>query len=298
MKNWVRVVSLLSFVLFIFSGCGNQKQQVKQKEQVDWPFYEIRSDNQTVGYLLGTIHFGKKEMYPFPDEIIEAIHSSSEVVSEVTFASFDSPTTAALSQKAMAKKPHIMTDLTVDEKERLSQKLASYNFKLEDVKDLNYFGLLSMLQGQYVTTNDFLQGVNINVGNEVSKSKIKNTGFETVAEQYQLMNEATMDVTKKSSWIEDIPELSDAITENEKLLTMYISGELEENFDTVFQANQYEGFKEIILEKRNLNWLQKLKEKLPNQKQTFIIVGAGHLYGKTGLIALLENEEYTVNKIE
>lgn len=87
-----------------------------------------------MGYLLGSIHFGKNEMYPFPDEIIEAIHSSSEVVSEVTFASFDSPTTAALSQKAMAEKPHIMTGLTVAEKDRLSQKLASYNFNMKDSK--------------------------------------------------------------------------------------------------------------------------------------------------------------------
>ncbi|MEI5991858.1 hypothetical protein A5881_003397 [Enterococcus termitis] len=298
MKNWGRVVSLISIVLFIFSGCGNQKQQVKQKEQVDWPFYEIRSDDQTVGYLLGSIHVGKKEMYPFPNEILEAIHDSSEVVSEVAFTSFDSPTTIALSQKAMAEKPHILTELTEDEKERLSKKLASYNFQLEDLKDLNYFGLLSMLQGQYMTASDFLQGVDMNVANEVKKSKINNTGFETAAEQYQFMNEATADVTKKASWIEDIPELSEAITENEKLLTMYISGELEQNFSEIFQENQYEGFSEIILEKRNLNWLQKLKEKLPTQKQTFIVVGAGHLYGKSGLITLLENEDYSVIKRE
>lgn len=298
MKKWGRVVCLLSIVLVIFSGCGGQKQQVKQKDSVDWPFYEIRFDDQVVGYLLGSIHFGKKEMYPFPSEIIDAIDSASEVISEVSFTSINSPTTAALARKATTEEPHILTDLTDDEKERLSQKVASYNFQLEDLEGLNYFGLLTLLQGQYVTTNDFLEGVDTNISKEVNKKKIKNTGFETAAEQYQLMNESTADVTKNENWIEDIPELSTAIKENEDLLNMYISGELEKNFDDIFLGKQYEGFKEIILEKRNLNWIKQLEEKLPNQKQTFIVVGAGHLYGKTGLITLLENEKYSVNKID
>lgn len=48
-----------------------------------------------------------------------------------------------------------------------------------------------------------------------------------------------------------------------------------------------------LLNNRNKNWIPKISE-FANQKPTFFGVGAGHLGGENGVIALLRREGYTV----
>ena len=53
---------------------------------------------------------------------------------------------------------------------------------------------------------------------------------------------------------------------------------------------------DILLDNRNKNWIGKLKKLLP-EKSLFIAVGAGHLIGEKGLIALLRKEGYTLTPL-
>lgn len=56
-------------------------------------------------------------------------------------------------------------------------------------------------------------------------------------------------------------------------------------------------YAEILLFKRNRNWVEKLKGILPG-KTLVIAVGAGHLPGTNGVINLLRKEGYTVTPVE
>jgi hypothetical protein len=53
---------------------------------------------------------------------------------------------------------------------------------------------------------------------------------------------------------------------------------------------------DLLLDKRNKNWVEQLKKILP-ANNIFMAVGAGHLVGKMGLIALLRKEGYTLKPI-
>lgn len=52
-----------------------------------------------------------------------------------------------------------------------------------------------------------------------------------------------------------------------------------------------------LVNNRNHNWSQQLKEILP-QQPTFIVVGGGHLPGSNGLIELLREQGFTVTPVE
>ncbi|MBK8520903.1 MAG: TraB/GumN family protein [Chitinophagaceae bacterium] len=54
---------------------------------------------------------------------------------------------------------------------------------------------------------------------------------------------------------------------------------------------------DILLDNRNKNWVEQLKVIMKNNP-VFTAVGAGHLVGKNGLIALLRAEGYTVRGLE
>ncbi len=72
-------------------------------------------------------------------------------------------------------------------------------------------------------------------------------------------------------------------------------GELEslmKNEEFGMESNQ-----DILLDNRNRNWVGQLKT-IMKQAAVFVAVGAGHLPGKTGLIALLRKEGYTLRPVE
>lgn len=52
-----------------------------------------------------------------------------------------------------------------------------------------------------------------------------------------------------------------------------------------------------LVNNRNHNWSQQLKDILP-QQPTFIVVGGGHLLGSNGLIELLREQGFTVTPVE
>ena len=52
-----------------------------------------------------------------------------------------------------------------------------------------------------------------------------------------------------------------------------------------------------LVNNRNHNWSQQLKDILP-QQPTFIVVGGGHLPGSNGLIELLRKQGFTVTPVE
>ena len=60
--------------------------------------------------------------------------------------------------------------------------------------------------------------------------------------------------------------------------------------------NTDEKDQDILLNRRNSNWVQQLIKILP-KTNIFIAVGAGHLVGEKGLISLLRKEGYTLRPL-
>ena len=56
-------------------------------------------------------------------------------------------------------------------------------------------------------------------------------------------------------------------------------------------------FEDLLLVGRNKNWIP-IMEKMMISKTTFFAVGAGHLGGKNGVIALLRKQGYKVTAVD
>jgi uncharacterized protein YbaP (TraB family) len=53
----------------------------------------------------------------------------------------------------------------------------------------------------------------------------------------------------------------------------------------------------VLLDNRNQNWIPKI-EKVAKEKPTLFAVGAAHLPGENGVIALLRKKGYTVEAVK
>ncbi|HJV18295.1 MAG TPA: TraB/GumN family protein [Sediminibacterium sp.] len=72
------------------------------------------------------------------------------------------------------------------------------------------------------------------------------------------------------------------------------------NSDSLYSFMQQHGsddyFEKELIEKRNTRWISRIQNTIRN-KATFFAVGAGHLGGKAGLIALLRKQGFTLKPI-
>jgi hypothetical protein len=81
------------------------------------------------------------------------------------------------------------------------------------------------------------------------------------------------------------------------MVQVYKSQQLNK-IETLFTQSEFgmEENQDILLDRRNQNWVIQLKTILP-QQPVFIAVGAGHLVGQKGLINLLKKEGYVVKPL-
>jgi uncharacterized protein len=81
------------------------------------------------------------------------------------------------------------------------------------------------------------------------------------------------------------------------MVQVYKSQQLEK-METLFNDKDFgmEEYQDILLDSRNKNWVQQLKGILKKER-VFVAVGAGHLPGKKGLLALLREAGYTVKPL-
>jgi uncharacterized protein YbaP (TraB family) len=74
---------------------------------------------------------------------------------------------------------------------------------------------------------------------------------------------------------------------------LYRNQDIQGLYEMVAQSAEMKDHQDLFLTKRNQNWVKALPE-LMNQTSSLIAVGAGHLGGPQGLIALLKSKGYQV----
>jgi hypothetical protein len=124
-------------------------------------------------------------------------------------------------------------------------------------------------------------------------------GLETVAEQLAVFDaipyQVQMDELVKS--VKD--EFKSDKEELVKLMETYKSGDVEAIMTMMNSSDNKisSKYQEELLVNRNKNWIPKI-EQIAKQKPTFFGVGAAHLGGKTGVIALLRAKGYKVEPVQ
>ncbi len=98
--------------------------------------------------------------------------------------------------------------------------------------------------------------------------------------------------------LENIKDVKESKEEMQKMLKLYLSKDISGLENLVSNSDQmFKDFEEILLTKRNIDWISKIKD-FSKTKSTFFAVGAGHLSGNYGILQLLKNEGYNIKAIE
>lgn len=242
-------------------------------------------------YLFGTIHM-VCENYELSAEVLQAINQSEQVYLELDT---DDPSfqTKIMQLSMNADMKNISDSISESDKKKLNEFLKThYNATLEQLGVLKPFALMGMILIKRIPCEN-QTSIEQLIQNQTDSSQKSINGLETVEYQMGLFDQVP--IKDQLIWIMDL--LDDAyLAEFQNLTAAYTTENLKELNKLIAESPGMDNYLDLLLYQRNSNWVPQISE-ISKAKSTFYGVGAGHLAGPKGLIALLQKEGFTVSPI-
>lgn len=287
------IIFLILFILGYIVG----KQIAKAQDAPQTLLYEISGkDLKQPSYLFGTFHILCPQDLAVTETIKNKLNATNQLVLELDM---DDPTLATEMQKNMMMTSGKTLKNFLDEKEYAAVNQFfkdSLNMPLEQLVSLKPFMLSTLLYPKYLgcqTASWEMTLVNLAQG-----KKMEVLGLETVEFQMKAIDYLPFDKQAKAL-VESIQDYAESKATIQEMLQLYKSQNVEAMYkiSVKYFGEEMKGMEKVMLEDRNRSWIP-LIGKMSKEKPTFFAVGAAHLGGETGVIALLKKQGYMVKPIE
>jgi uncharacterized protein YbaP (TraB family) len=260
------------------------------------------SSGQSEVYLAGSCHLLRSSDYPLPEEFEEAYRSSDAVIFETDLDEFNKPET----QQLFLSKG-IYTDGTTLDKVLTPE---AYGVLKEYSRDngIPVASLNHMKPWMVIMTITSLELMKVGVDQggvdsyfhrkAVAEGK-KTGGLEEVEGHINILS--SIDTGIASDFIvNSINELKRTRQLLGEVITAWRKGDetkLNEMFLKEMRDESPELYMSLITD-RNNKWLTKIESYINSRKSEMVIVGVGHLVGKGGLVKVLKERGYRVEKLD
>jgi uncharacterized protein YbaP (TraB family) len=291
----------------VYKTVMDQSRATANTEALLW---KIEKPGVAPSYLLGTMHLSDPRISTLSDKAKDAIAHSKSVALEV--ADLSDKAVAAAMAKAQSLLVYsngktLKAQLSDDEFQKVRQVVAKAGMP-ETVSGVLKPWLVSML----LATSDCerkqvasgAKVLDLRVAAEAQKDGLTITGLETIEKQLQAL--ASIPDDQQIAMLKvglKYADRSDDLMET--LVRMYLKREIGAAMpfqlalaaEVGVPASAFDGFKKALLIDRNAR-MRDAAESLLENGNAFIAVGALHLVGSTGLVALLRARGYTVTAVE
>jgi uncharacterized protein len=289
-----KIMWLCLSALLLLVGCTLRKQNyqyVNQESSLLWKIQD--SDGGPESYLFGTWHLMCVND-SLPMGLIRQVRASQKkLILEVDISDLSIVTKMAQSM-AMGDKGKISDYLLGSQVDSLNQFfLKTIGSPLSVLEQVQPIFLVSMILPHYM-------GCQVkSMEQELVRllPNLKVSGLETADKHMSFFD--SMDVEQQlSSLLRLMREPNEGFEQVATLRELYSSQNMEGIYNHTFSSEPtLHEFYDIILNKRNVQWIQDLMPILKSEP-VFIAVGAGHLGGPEGMIRLLKDAGFTLTPIE
>lgn len=290
--NRMRLYSALSLLLIHIGIAG----QAAAESSV----WRVQSDSSVL-YLGGTVHLLRASDFPLPQEYDIAYKDSSKLVFETDIESMnDLSVQASLMRKlSYDDGQSLKTVLNEEAYSALEAYTASVGLPLPMLEKFKPGMIISTLQVLEFQKIGFTpMGVDAHF-NALAQKDSKAVGqLETIDAQIGFL--ATMGEGNESEFILlSLKDLADTSNVMDDMIAAWRTGNNAGLSDLFVKDMLAEAPKvyESLLKRRNLDWLPQIETMLADEDREFVLVGAAHLVGPDGLLALLEAKGYTVSQL-
>lgn len=278
------------------------KQQQESAVSGKHFFWQANAGKGTL-YLLGSIHFGTSEMYPLPRVITTSFKQADTLVVEADVLNIDPMQMAQLvSGKAMYMDgSNLRQHLSQQTWQRLEQVAASLGMPVEMLSLQKPWFASMTLTALALNKLGFSEDKGIDV-HFLSQAKGKKKVIELEGMEWQLSLFDRLTNEDQILMLEEtLREIEHGKDFFDKMLKYWRSGDgdgIQSLFDEgMMAAEGGERLNKLIMTDRNTSMADKLHRLAQQGGVYFVVVGAGHLPGKQGIVSLLKQNGYQITQL-
>jgi uncharacterized protein YbaP (TraB family) len=294
------IVLLLTIFLFLALigslACAESAFSYGQKSFL----WKVQSTGSTV-YLLGSIHFMKEDVYPLNQAIEIAYESSDKLVVEANINDLGNLDLKKLADRAFYKSDDNVEKHVSPETYRLIKKESkALGLPLDLLRMQKPWFLALSFQAMELVRLGYSpeHGVDYHFLRR-AQGKKKILELESLEEQLSLLS-GFSDREQEQFLLYTLDTLSTMDRQVGNMVRAWTSGDAQAMESALADALPPDPSLAPIVQKlfdeRNLRMLPKIEGYLNSNGTYFVIVGAGHLVGKKGIVALLKSKGYTLEQ--
>jgi uncharacterized protein YbaP (TraB family) len=254
--------------------------------------------------LLGSIHFGRPEMYPLPDAVEKGFAGADTLVVEIDLSAIAPLEAARLVAERGTLEPgqHVRQRLGPETWERLQETTRRFSLPLESLARHKPWIIATTLTGVALDTLGYREehGVDHHFLGRAGKRRI--VALETLEQQLALFD-GFSEAESETFLLEVLDELAEGSRFFRDLTAAWDVGDeprlLELTDRTLSGSAAARSARARLLDERNDAMAAKLAAMLREapQRRYFVVVGAGHLIGPTGIVAQLTAAGFPVARL-
>jgi len=257
--------------------------------------WELKATGQSKpSYLFGTIHLICPADFSLSDSLKSAFAKTQQVALEIDM---DDPgmMSAMMKSMNMSGGNELKKLVTEPEYTKLSQFYKdSIGIGIAMFEKAKPFVLMGPLFNKVLSCQP--QSYEMSLVELAGKQKSEVIGIETIDEQMAIFDTIPYKDQVKMilTMIDSLPQ---ARREFKEMVELYKAQKINDLYQMTMKSEfGMDRSEELVLFSRNQKWISRFK-KMMEEKPTFFAVGAAHLGGERGVIALLRKEGYLVRAV-
>ena len=294
------ILFILSLAMIFIVSAGIHAQQSKQTPSPKHCLWLVKTPQNKAVYLLGSLHVLKSDAYPLPKAINEAYSLSQKVVFETDLAAMTDPAVQG-KMMAMGLYPEGQTlfqNISDEMQSSLKEKMTNLGMPMEHFARFRpWFMAVSLTLMELQRLGFSLEyGIDIHFYGKAGMDE-KEIGFlEPVDFQLELLGK--MNARAQKAFLgQTLKDLDVASQIADDMLKYWKKGDADNLYALLFKSfEDYPQIENRLIGQRNRQWVKKIEEMMAEEKNMFIIVGAGHLIGPGSVVALLKEKGYRVKQ--
>lgn len=259
------------------------------------PVWAIHGDHNTV-YLAGSVHLLKAEDSQLPAGFDLAYKGSKAIVMELAIDKVDPLATAQwMMENGMLKDGTTLRATIGDERyARVSKEAERLGIPMEAVDMLQPWVVgLQLIELQYTQLGfDPQKGVEQQLAHEAQADGKPISGLETIDEQLGVLQ--GMSKPDQARFLDmAVTEMHDVEADTRSVVTAWRSGDATKL--GALLTDEYKSFPNlyrVLVTERNQRWVPQIEKLLHGNQDVFVVVGALHLVGDSGLLQLMRHDGY------
>lgn len=297
-SNSGRTMRLAALAILLTPLAAQAKESPAAQKNFLW---KVTAKNGNTLHLLGSIHMADASTYPLPRAMEDAFAASDVLVVEADIDQVDAASLMRLTmQKGLLTDGRTLSQVVSKETWRLVEKAADGIVPVESLEPFQpWFASMTIASAAIAKTGlDPKYGIDRHFLSQRGEREV--VELEGMAFQIGLLSDFTL-AQQEQLLVWTLADIDTLERELEKLVKAWKSGD-----ETVLESIVTESARthpdakpviDALIHKRNARMVAKVEQMLKTTQTEFVVVGAAHLVGDSGLVRQLLKKGYRLEQL-